>query len=276
LGLARLSFPDGEILDRINLNLHPRGAPCWSWSRGREARVIFAAYDGRLYQLALGTPDAPRTPGGGGVPQPVPLSWETGSPGPGPDGVFVLDPFRPADPRLERHLLVSLRVSARSRSDPAPELLELWWLRLDPSETAIEDAGPMFDSGAADARPCDRRFPVLATRPDRSLVLAYLRAGPQRTSYELRVAPVQFDPETRALRAVEARERVLASDCIAFPPAFAANGRAVCCLPRSDHVRPRPLRLPVGRFPEVRAQGAPSAARESPSHTVSEGHRRHS
>src|SRR5262249_599200 len=136
-GLARLSYPDGEFLDRVNLDVNPRGTPCWG--PGTAARVIFAAHDGRLYRFAFDQRRGAEAAVTGRDRAPVALVRRAG--GPAREGVFLLDPSWPADPRLERHLLVSLRLVQRAENDPSPELQELWWLRLDPSETAIEEAG---------------------------------------------------------------------------------------------------------------------------------------
>src|SRR4051812_1729309 len=47
-GLARLSLPEGRVIERVKLDLLPSGRPCWLPDRPGE--ILFAAGDGQFYR----------------------------------------------------------------------------------------------------------------------------------------------------------------------------------------------------------------------------------
>jgi hypothetical protein len=244
-GLARFSYPGGALIDSITLDIVPAGPPCWEPTA--RPRIIFAAHDGRLYRLAL---DGARVRDGSGYGRqrrPVVFTWKAGRPGPGL--ITMENPRCPLDPRLPGILLVSLRRHTPAATPHRSESFdELWWLRLDPMEAAIEEAGPLFETDDAASKRLDRRFPALATQPDGSLVLAYLAAPRGTVPYELRVAPVQLDPKTRTPHAAAKQERILAADCAGIAPAFSADGQWITAVPRAEQPPAWAIRRAVPPF----------------------------
>ena len=51
-GLARLSLPEGRVIDRVKLDLLPSGRLCWLPERPGE--ILFAAGDGQFYRCGFG------------------------------------------------------------------------------------------------------------------------------------------------------------------------------------------------------------------------------
>jgi hypothetical protein len=259
-GLARCSYPDGAFIDSIKLDIAPAGPPCWEPTA--RPRIIFAAHDGHLYRLAFKEARGRGESGHGRQRRPVALTWKAGRPDPGV--IAVANPCCPVDPRLPGILLVSLR-----RYTPAAtphrfdSLDELWWLRLDPFEATIEEAGPLFETDDAASKALDRRFPALATQPDGTLVLAYLAARPTTVEYELRAAPVQLDPKTGTPRAVAKQERILAADCVGIAPAFSADGQWVTAVPRAEQPPAWAIRRAVPPFGPARIKARGDRGRHS-------------
>jgi hypothetical protein len=238
-GLGRFSLPDGRALDRVPLSILPVGPPCWF--PGTSARVLFAAGDGRIYRFAFEGPE-------GRDPHPQPLSWAEGV---FPEGRIILgDPSWPAEPRLGgRALAVVSRVEdegGASRFDGP----RIWWLRLDPDGARIEAAGPLTGPATSDPESAQvlERHPMVGPAPGGGLVLAYLARRLDRGEWQVRVAPLEADARTGALRADIAAVRVLAEDCLPVPPTFSADGRWIGCVRQPAGSAPTPLRLPVPRL----------------------------
>lgn len=76
-GLARISYPDGEILDQVSLEVVPLSSPCWL--EGTSARVVFGAADGKLYRLAFESA-IPKTGETRAEPVPDLIHWKDAPP----------------------------------------------------------------------------------------------------------------------------------------------------------------------------------------------------
>ncbi len=229
--LVRLSFPDGEILNELTTPITPSGPPCWLG--GTLARLIFAAGDNHLYRL-----DFERVGENERVvtiqqPRPIRLSWRAG-----PEPTRLHDIYRPTDPRLDGYLLATVTWT-KGQGEFLPPL-RLCWLKLDAHETSIVAAGPLspddFDPSAD-----DRHFPVVARRPDGSLILAYLSRARGDQNCRLLVAPLQIDPRTGQPGISEAEAHGLARECLLAAPIPSIDGRRFWIL------RQRGERLLVGR-----------------------------
>jgi hypothetical protein len=241
-GIARISYPDGAMLDRIEVDRFPMGPPCWA--PGTAPAIVYGALDGQLYRFAFEGSRAPGASFAGRDAKPEPLAWRAGGEGSRP--YYLGDPSWPADPRLAGNLLAAGTVMTPEGLAVPALNRRLWALRLDPDGASIVAAGPLLDDRAADTERLDRRYPVVAAQPDGSLVLGSLATRPEETLYELRIAPLRFDPRTGTPHAWVAGERVLAKGCLGVPPAFSDDGCWVCCLPKPSGTGPRALRLPVG------------------------------
>src|SRR5262249_2482126 len=104
VGVARCTFPDGKVLNRIAVDGVPVSAPCWF--ADRSPRVLYGGTDGQLYQLEFpdNTDDDDAEPDRDVEPQRV--RWACTMPGDGE--VRISDPTWPADPRFGGRLFVSL------------------------------------------------------------------------------------------------------------------------------------------------------------------------
>jgi hypothetical protein len=234
VGLARFTFPGGEALDRIPTEIVPAGPPCWF--PGTEARVLFAAGDGQLYRVDFeGDGDGPRR---SRRREPQPLDWDVEPPGGGP--VFMAGPAWPTDGRLGGRVLVSLmtteRVDGRARYSGS----RLWWLQLDADGSAIKAAGRLTvpDPSQPDAPEDDERGPTPVAMADGSLALAYLCRPAGRLSWQLRLAPIEVDPQTGAPSVRADLGRTLADDCLPIAPVAEADGRHLVCIRRAGAMEP--------------------------------------
>jgi hypothetical protein len=224
VGLARFTVPDGELLDRVPLDIPTASRPCWL--PGPAARVLFAAGDGRLYRLDFDDGPGGRPARAAGERRPRPLAWRAEAPA--PHGLFLAEPTWPADPRLGGRIVASAIIPGRPGVRTADEGQHLWWLRLDPGATAIEAAVRLTVPASAGAArvPDDERLPALGTAPDGTLVLAYLARPAGEPRWQLRLAPVAIDPAGDP-GVDPASAQMVARQCAASPPVFSPDGRWV-------------------------------------------------
>lgn len=237
-GVARYSVPSGRVLDQVPLPVVPASDPCWF--PGMTARVLYAASDGLLYNMAF------ERDGRSGTPRPEPIAWR----GPALRFLVVRDPTWPSDPRLGGRLIVSLAFQTRDtdlRLAPA----RLWWVRLNADASAVVDGAPLtdpeqpsgFDRG-------EERFANAAVGPDGRLRLAYLRQVPVSSLWELRVGVVDIDAAGRpSVRTSD--DRLLAQDHLGAHPSFSSDGRYLFGLHqgaparRGARAEPRVVRYPA-------------------------------
>jgi hypothetical protein len=215
LGLARYSYPDGAVLDRVETEILPFRAPCWYPGTG--ARVLFAAGDGRLYRFsfenaAIGR-DAPMK-----RPEPIPVR-----PGVLPvERLYLTSPTWPTDSRLGGRLLVALtHLDERDANTMARS--SIWWLQLNSAGNEIVAAGRVTEPSGDLAE----TSPAVGVAPDGSLYLAYL-AQPRRTAtWTLMVAPLHADPRTGEPSARAAEAVALVDELGPESPAFSPDARYV-------------------------------------------------
>ncbi len=219
VAMVRLALPGGETLDQVGFAdlAVPSSAP--SWFPGTLARVLYAGADGQIYRLDFETtrPDGVVV----GVPEARPraLSWR--APVFSGGEVTVCDLSWPEDARMGGRLFASLfRKDAASRSPAVPQL---WWLELDRDATSIVAAGPLLEPSPA-GEGDELRLPNLVIDGDGAASLAYLARTGGRRGHQLRVTPIDFDPDSRIPRAREAEARVLALGCISSTLIAAHDG----------------------------------------------------
>jgi hypothetical protein len=228
LGIARLSFPDGEVLDHVVTKAIPLGAPCWY--PGLSARILFASGDGRLYDHAFESPEThPGEPsistlsGPDAAPRPIPILCESLE----DHDVFISDPHWPTDSRFSRTIFVSLRSSLTTIPHPVYNSCEIWWLRLSEDGRAIEDGGRLLDvseeSGDVDV---EERCPIVGRTPEGELTLAYLRKVSNQP-WELRAVPIKFDAKARRPVAEPGPGVRVTVDCQPCQPTFTTDGKHV-------------------------------------------------
>jgi hypothetical protein len=217
-GLARVTYPAGEVLDHVETDVVPVSYPCWY--PGTRARVLFAAGDGKLYQCAFEPAEGPDGPADGTEGRPRELVWDC--PLPCEDGVYLTDPCWPSDPRMRNILFVGLRCTpGPSRGGVGPT--QIWWLRLSDEGGSIEEAGQLL-GGPTDSPAVVERCPVLGRSPAGGSLLAYFR-GTKGQPMGLHVVQIEMDPGQDCPRAVAGSDATLAENCLASPPVFSSDRR---------------------------------------------------
>jgi hypothetical protein len=242
-GLACCSFPGGEILERIPLDPHPTGNPCWY--PNASGRVLFAA-SGRLYQVTVrgkapAKTDAPVEP-----VQPRLLPWRAGPPGRGVD--YIQDLHWPNDGSLSLRwpVLASLSFWQPTMSASASGR-HLWWLDLGPEGTEVVAAGLLIspDPTESPARRDEERHPVVGTSHDGMAMLAYLALEAGCATWDLWLAPIARSGMGQVLTIPASACRKLAGGCKPVAPAFSADGRWVYAVRHAPGRGPRLERFPV-------------------------------
>jgi hypothetical protein len=223
--LTRETFPAGEILDRIPATVALAGPP--TWYPTASARVLFAGWDGMLYQFDFEESGSVRS---GINSRPKPLAWRRD---PLSEGhIMIADPAWLTTTEQGGRILVSMRIGKRVGSSVMLLPARIWWLELDATGSEIVAAGPLetVAGESLEASPgADERYPVVTIGPDHSRVVAYLVRQPSEVGYALRIAPLHIDARS-GHPSMDPCGRVLVKGCIDFPPAFSLDGRSVSCL----------------------------------------------
>ena len=246
IGLARVSFPDGRILNQVPTEVYPVGPPCWF--PGTKARVLFTAGDGQLYRFSFESEAAATSSGDSAEPvdsEPTALTWTCPKPGGG--DVFIGDISWPEDARMGGGLVVSLRVHERDEVGSRRfSKTRLWWLKLNHSATRIIEAGPLVnhDISGPSAQDFDERSPSVAALPDGSLGLAYTRQVETGLGWSVCLARLTTDADHRLVPSLESKTRVVAARAYPAPLAFSSDGKWLNAL-----VGDTDSEESVGRFP---------------------------
>jgi hypothetical protein len=221
-GLARLSYPDGEMIDRIVTEVVPVSAPCWFPGTG--TRVLFAAGDGRLYQYEFesqaGTTSDPDT---ARQHEPTPLVWDCKAPGEG--DIYFSDPHWSTDASLNRIVVVALRLIEPNTGRQRFTKSQLWWLRLSEDGDSIKEAGKLVQP-TTEVSDVEERCPSIGRTSDGRLALAYLRKIGSRP-WELRMTPLTLDATgVRRLTLTSVGSKI-AEGCQPFSPIISSDGRCI-------------------------------------------------
>jgi hypothetical protein len=223
-GLARYSFPDGQVIDQVSTAVAPNSAPCWL--PGTRARILFASTDGRLYRFDFEGATGPSATLMGRDAQPRPVEWRCDPPGMA--GLTIREPYWPRDSRFGGRIVASLDVK---RADPLGGVRssqELWWLQLNRDATVIERAGPLSATASASTAPFSERCPVVGRTADGALLMAYLSKPENRMLWDVRVAPLDLTGPGPIMDAD--RSWVVAEGCQLVPPILSSDGRWTACV----------------------------------------------
>lgn len=233
-GLARVVFPGGEILDRIELDAHPASTFCWL--PGTSARLLVTSWDGPLRLVMFGEPDAPLPLTGDPIPS-VPLTWRCRPPHPGV--IVIREPTCSIDPRMAHTAIVSLAMADGDQGQWSRIGARLWWLRLSDADLAIEDAGRLIEprGGVDSGSDLEEHLPCVSATPDGGLALAFLAHRDGDHGLELRLARLAIDAVTGNPRVDPATVRVVAQHRTRSRPAFSPQGRWVYSFP-NEHPLP--------------------------------------
>ncbi len=227
-GLARLQLPEGNVIDKVNLDLLPTGRPCWV--PARPGRVLFAAGDGRLYFYDFAGWDSnpgesvDQSAAGSNNNTASPVSWK----GTSPLGrsVVITDPVWPSHPRLRSFVFASVFARMRHKQPMAKEC----WLRMSTDGDVIEESGLLRlprEKKAGDETEI-KCYPTVEMGRDGTVRLAYLRRNASDTSFQLEVVRLELDHENGHPRVPDlCTPRVLESDCAQSPPLFSSDGMSL-------------------------------------------------
>ncbi len=240
-GLARLSYPSGEVLDRLETEILPVGAPCWL--PGTTARVLFASSDGVLYHYSFEGHEPALTSEKSvdeDVPQPV--SWSC--PPPGRGKVFFSNPTWSKDDRLIDKVILTASVRERDRNgEISYSASQLWWLQMDLNGRTVRAAGRLTFQDEVDGREINDRYPTVVAVPGKDPSLVFLREVQGESLWKICVCPLRIDPEDGTLT-IEADEiRVLATDSIPNTPAVSTDGNWVTYMVQGASGQVRPHRI---------------------------------
>jgi hypothetical protein len=241
VGLIRMSFPEGRVLDRVVTDCTPSSPPCWV--PGARDTVLYAARDGRLVTLNF-KPDPTLKV----VPRPDRIHWapELGNLG----RVIVGDPIWPTDLRFNGRLIVSLY---RFGTEPG-DLFEpsgIWWLQLDGAMTTVVAAGritprpPVLSDKVAQV---SRVAPAIATTPDGTPLLAYLEQDVRTYQWRLSMSPITFDAADGAPVARQAIGIDLPLSARPDRPVFSSDGRWLTLGLPTLKKRPQVFRIDTDAF----------------------------
>jgi hypothetical protein len=238
VGLIRMSFPEGRLLDLVETDRMPSSPPCWV--PGLAETILYSARDGRLVRLNF-SPDPAFNP----RPRPESLGW---SPDLGHLGrVVVGDPIWPSDRRFGGRLIVSLYRFTPDPADPF-EASGIWWLQLDATASNVVAAGRITPRPPIDAEipVVSQVAPAVAIAPDGTPLLAYLEQNVDTFRWRVHLASLRFDAGIPAVDRVS----TIDLDLRARPdrPAFSSDGRWLTLGFPTNRPTPRLLRLDTDTF----------------------------
>ncbi|WP_435018881.1 hypothetical protein TA3x_000870 [Tundrisphaera sp. TA3] len=235
-GLARYSYPDGRLLDRVSTDVMPIAPP--AWYPGTRARVLYVAGNGHLYEFDF-EGDRMRSEI---EPKPHRITWGCRPPGEGEP--FLTEVRWSDDPRMASFPLVTLRrrlIDAEGRQEFTRT--QIWWLKLDPAGSTVLAAGPLIDGDAGDQ---DEHSPAITTLPDGRLAASFLIHEAETSAWRARVGVIREAsagvPPSLAAKAV----RTLDGELQPTTTAFSSDGRYLSVMLGSDAEHARPVRLPTG------------------------------
>ena len=272
IGLARVCYPTGKLVDNIATEILPVEPPCWSPPELATNLVMFAAGDGRVYRLQLSNQD-PTDDGEQGDSTPIGLGIDkslTQTHG----RLRLQDLHWCPLPGLERIVLASVSVlSTDSDSDSGSSerfsYPRAWWFRLDSALSMLEDGGPLLPGQAAGltGEPT-QRHPKLAASPadEGGIRVVYLEKSPRESSWRLRTAPVTVAIGTDVPRILPQTRnvRTLADGCLSHSLGLSEDGCWVAAARNGPDRQPR-----IERF-QIHAEGAAPGreSRERPARAV--------
>ena len=201
---------------------------------GAPASVLYVGGDYRCYRSTSGRPPVDRGTEDVADTHPRPFEWQ--APLPGAGDVQFRDLTWPDEPRLGGRALVSLRFKDRETGRYTD--WQVWWLQLDRGGTSIVAAGRLLEPGPSGTA-VSRRHPNLVSVRRRTGP-GLSRARPGESGYQLRVAPIHFDPDSGSLQAHDVDSRPLAEDCRSRPapsPPRTAGGSPSCVPPAAPERR---------------------------------------
>jgi hypothetical protein len=258
VGLARVSFPDGDVLDFVQTGCALlTSRPCWL--PGPRPKVLFGAGDGRIYQYAFDdegatNSDAERLTD----PRLSRIDWRP--PDPSKAGVFLSDPSWLRGGWTDDLLVLVVASGAIPGRDASSSSNQLWWARLDEAGGAIVEAGVLIDSPSLSGGRY-LRSPVSEKTAEGGGVLAYLCTDrPGTGHWELRTTRLSFDDSGRPQASATVGVKVAGRCFTELPPTLTTDGRRVWVLQAGDEGRGRVVQIPLPGA-DVAEDSGPAATR---------------
>lgn len=237
-GLARMSYPDGAIRDRVGLEVFPVSPPCWGGDLS--ARVLFVAGNGELYRYDFERHEREGGPPGEAL---AAVRWRTGPPG--DSQPLFYDVCRP-DELAGRGLLVASLAVRRIDAERGKQRYEapsLWWLRLDPEDREIVACGQLVPP---DPDEPVRHDPSLGRGPDGTLWLTFMGQRLSERDFTLRLARVRLDLGTSAPSLTAGPPVAVITGCMPAPAVFDGDGHLTCIVDGGDRPVARSIPLDDG------------------------------
>jgi hypothetical protein len=244
VGLGRVSYPEGQVIDIVKTEKLPTSTPCWF--PGTSAKVLYAAGDGQLYQCAFEPAEklkSTKATANGFKATPEPLRWDCTMPGVG--DVVMSEPHWLDDSQAPGVLLVSLRVQEEVAGSRFPQYSrsQIWWLRLNQNGSTIQAAGRVLaDDIVNDER--DERCPSVGRNAAGELTLAYHRRERDGT-WTLHLAGLNLDRASGVPIQLDNAGKLLVTQCQPVAAAFSRDGRWISFVHNADVRLARVKRISV-------------------------------
>ena len=233
-GIARYSFPDGQLLEKIETDMIVAGPPCWF--PGISTRVIFPAGDGKLYVTNFREDENASGPSS----QPELVRWDVEGFARAED-FAVNDLIWPRDPRFGGRMLATIAlVDSSSRTT----LLRpsMYWLELDELGTTVVAATPVATSDDL-LEQSMIRCPTVVQADDGKLSLVILARSKQSSAWQAWLASLEFESPQSLAMWDSAKATLLIHGCVPSTPAISRDHQWLACLAEKTSGAPQVLRV---------------------------------
>jgi len=224
-GIARIRYPDGEVLERIPLDVMPMSRPLFD---PEDAKcILFSAGDGKLYRYRLRSFQSEANNSDSESESLIELKWKAKS----IKTPFVIhDPVWPRTPELQGRMICVLGDVLNQEDGNRLIRTRLGWIELNSDRTEIVDAGLIQCGGplSQDFSSTTPSLPeVCAPMDGVPPQLAYLTNTEPEAGWSLWVAPLKITG-TKAAPLMDASEAVRITDrCTHMKPEFSSTGTSL-------------------------------------------------
>jgi hypothetical protein len=176
-----------------------------------------------------------------------PLVWDAAEPL-APETRFR-DPSRSDDPRLPDTLVILSSTLHREGDDRQVVSMDhgFRWLRLDPTGERVEASGTIapIESDLESVDGPFLRFPVLGTRPDGRLTLAFLHRLKAEPLWRAETMTIDIDPMSGRFRSAPEGNVLMMEGCLPVAPSFSGDGRWLNVLVGDDQGGSKVARIEI-------------------------------
>lgn len=266
IGIARMCYPTGELVEFTSTEILPVEPPCWSPPELARNVVIFAAGDGRAYRIQMGEQDATD---GDDHDDSSPVSLGIDKKLIETHGKLRLQDLHWCSlPGLERIVLASVCVLPHSSGSSARfSKGRAWWFRLDSTLSMFEDGGPLLPRTAPDTsdESSQQRHPkiVPSTAGFGGIQVVYLEQADREGAWHLRTTPmtVAIGTDLPMILPRTRKAQTLADGCLPHALGLSVDGCWVAAARTGPDRKPRIERF---RLNSGTHDQDPPAGRQSP------------